>query len=175
MISDWVFHRVFFPVFVCFRKAIKNKIASHCAGQSRVMEVLMKTAAEMMGSGKTKVNHTQRGSGKFDLAAAALEIFIRTKKNYQLLELHGHIWAVGPSKPSAWALKRPEPTGLVGDAEQGLGDEAASSSPPVLPSALPSDFMEALSWENKWSRKRGTLYLWNPRQRSGIRHSNSCT
>ena len=54
----------------------------------------------MMGSGKTKVNHTQRGSGKFALAAAAVQIFIRTKKSYQLLELHGQIGAVGPSKPS---------------------------------------------------------------------------
>lgn len=90
----------------------------------------------MMGSGKTKVNHTQRGSGKFPLAAAAEEIFVSTKEIYQLLELHDHIWAVGLSKLSVWAQRRPEPNGLFRDGKEEVGDGSALFTPTALFSAL---------------------------------------
>lgn len=96
------------------------------------------TTAEMMGSGKTEVNHAQRGSGKFTLAAAAVETFIRMKKKLPIARAPWPYLSSGIKQTLCLSTERPEPNGLVGDVEEVVGDGAASSSLPALSSALPS-------------------------------------
>lgn len=97
-----------------------------------------------------------------------MEIFVRTRKCHQLLQLHGYI---------------SEQTLCVSTEETGAnwaGWECQASGGrwgcfPSSCSPLPFDFMETLELGNKWIRQQWTLYLWNQRQRSEVIHSNSCT
>lgn len=124
-----IFQRGFFLVFVCFRKAVRKKIASHCARQSRIMEVLMITQQQRWGG----VERPKLTNSSEDIC--------KDKKVPPIPSTPWPYLSMGPSKPSVWALKRLEPTGLVGNAKQVVGDWAVS---PLL--ALPFDFLETLSW-----------------------------
>lgn len=145
MISDWVFQRVFFPVFLCFRKAIRNKIASHCAGQSRVMEVLMKTQQQRWWEVE-RPKLTTKGFRQIRSCSCGSGDIYKDKEKQPIARAPPPYLSSGTGKPSVWALKGPEPNGLVGDGEQGVGDGAASSSPPALPSALPSPLTAWKLW-----------------------------
>lgn len=160
MIFDWVFWWGFFPVFVCFRKAVRNKIASHCAGQSWIMEVLMITQQQRWwGVERPKLTSS---SSSADIS--------KDKKMPPFFSTPWPYLSMGPSKPSVWALKRLEPTGLVGNAKQVVGDGA----PPPLP-ALPFPLISQKFWIGKQIRQEWTAYLRNQRRRSEVINSNSCT
>lgn len=117
MIFDWVFQPGFSPAFVCFRKAVRNKIASHCVGQSWEMEVLMKTQQQRWWGVERPKLTTHKG--KFALAAAAVEIFVRTRKS------HCNCRAISEHRTKQTLCEstdRLEPAGLVGNAKQVVRD-----------------------------------------------------
>lgn len=142
MIFNWVFQRGFFPVFVCFRKAVRNKIASRCAGQSRVMEVLMKTQQQRWRGVESPKLTTQKGLQQICSCSSSTGDICKDKEVPPIASTPRPYLSMGPSKPSVWALMRLEPAALAGNAKQVVRDGAASPLP-ALPFPL-------TSWKLSW-------------------------
>lgn len=108
-----------------------------------------------MGSGKTKVNHTQKGSGKFALAAAAVERFVRTKKtaNCWNSTVISEQWDRTSPLCERWRDQRQ--MGWLGMPSKGweLGLLLPSSCPIFCPH-IPFHCMETLSWRTNEAGNR---------------------